>query len=189
MRRALTLLMMLGWLSGAGAAERLVTGDRVNLRADPGTDAGVLARLDRDARLEVLGEHGDWYQVRTTGRGKDFQPVAGWVHGSLLSSPAYAEFRKVFDYRNRRAKELTGETFFSRVADRGAGVVEIVATPVWLAQPEEGRQDNLRFIAGVWSQVQPPERKGEALTVIVRDDQGQERMRMQTRAGEEPVDG
>lgn len=183
MKAKLPWLIALSLISApALAAERLVLGDGVNLRAGPGQDKPVLAQLQRDDRVRELAVEGDWVRIES------LKPAgrAGWIHRSLLSPAAFAEFRKHFDYRNARAKELTGETFFHRVEDRGEGLIRVVASDVWLAQPEVGRLDNLRFILSIWSQAQPKEAAGRPLRVVVVDRQGEQRMELTGKAGEEP---
>jgi hypothetical protein len=52
-----------------------VTARTLNVRAEPGTDAAVVGRAKRGDRLEVVGERGEWLEIRTGA------PLAGWVHG------------------------------------------------------------------------------------------------------------
>lgn len=179
MKRSLLIFIAVTLLSSSAlAAERIVQADAVNLRAAPGQDKPVVTQLARGARLEVLEQRGEWVQVKG-------EQQVGWVHASLLSSAAFADFKKQFDYRNRAAKEATGETFFHEVADQGDGQVRVVASDVWLKQPEEGRLDNVRFILLMWSQAQPKEAAGEPLKVVVVDKNGDERMVLEGKAGAE----
>jgi uncharacterized protein YgiM (DUF1202 family) len=161
------------------AAERIVQADAANLRAAPGLDKPILMQLARGARLEALGERGEWVQVRG-------EQQTGWVHASLLSSAAFADFKKQFDYRNRAAKQATGETFFHEVTDQGDGVLRVVASDVWLQQPEAGRLDNVRFILWIWSDAQPPSEAGKPLQVVVVDRAGRQRMALEGEAGAKP---
>jgi Bacterial SH3 domain len=59
----------------------LVTGSNVNVRAGPGTDAGILTRVGvREPAIEMRRE-GQWVEVELPD-----QDVLGWIHGSLLTS-------------------------------------------------------------------------------------------------------
>lgn len=40
-----------------------VVGERINARDGPGTDHGVVAQLEQDSELRVIGSRGDWYMV------------------------------------------------------------------------------------------------------------------------------
>ncbi len=52
-----------------------VTARTLNVRAEPGTDAAIVGRARRGDRLEVVGDRGDWLEVRVGAT------LAGWVHG------------------------------------------------------------------------------------------------------------
>ncbi len=58
---------------------RAVAGTRVNMRAGPGTQHGVLATLERGTRTQVLEEADGWVRVRAAdGR-------VGWMAARLLT--------------------------------------------------------------------------------------------------------
>lgn len=60
---------------------RAVNGDLVNMRNGPGTNFSVLARLNRDTRVEVLADPGDgWVKLRPLNGGP-----AGWMADYLLT--------------------------------------------------------------------------------------------------------
>lgn len=68
----------------------VVTGDRVNVRAGPGTEYRVRLQVFRQEPAVELAREGEWVQVELSGRGQD-----GWIHQSLLhtatsSQPAAA---------------------------------------------------------------------------------------------------
>ena len=63
----------------AAADLREVAGSRVNMRAGPGTDHGVVTVLVRGTRTEVLEEEGGWARVRTQ------DGTTGWMAARLLS--------------------------------------------------------------------------------------------------------
>ncbi|MEM8732017.1 MAG: SH3 domain-containing protein [Pseudomonadota bacterium] len=61
---------------------RMVNGNRVNMRNGPGTSYSILARLNRDARVEVLADPGDgWVKLRPLNGGP-----TGWMADYLLTS-------------------------------------------------------------------------------------------------------
>ena len=61
---------------GGGTVE--VTGTTVNVRSGPGTSHGILGSVRRGDRLAVLGESGNWFQVRMPdGR-------TGWIFNKLV---------------------------------------------------------------------------------------------------------
>lgn len=69
---------------GAGADLREISATRVNMRADPTTDAPILARLNRGQKVEVLGNNGDgWLRLRTV---PDDQ--VGWIAERLVGPAA-----------------------------------------------------------------------------------------------------
>ncbi|MCK9906420.1 SH3 domain-containing protein, partial [Frankia sp. Cpl3] len=55
-----------------------MTGDNVNLRSEPNTNSSILTTLAQGASLTVLGQQGDWYQVKANGN------QTGWVAGWLI---------------------------------------------------------------------------------------------------------
>ena len=59
----------------------LVTGSNVNVRAGPGTEAGVLARVGVDERAIERRRQGQWVEVELPD-----QNVLGWIHDSLLTA-------------------------------------------------------------------------------------------------------
>lgn len=64
----------------APADLREVAGSRVNMRAGPGTEHGVVTVLSRGARAEVIEEDGGWARVRAD------DGTTGWMAARLLSS-------------------------------------------------------------------------------------------------------
>lgn len=58
-----------------------VKGDRINVRAGPGTEHRVVAQLDQDTTLRVIGRRGDWLMVvlpSATGQ------VHAWIYKTLV---------------------------------------------------------------------------------------------------------
>lgn len=58
-----------------------VTGERVNLRAGPGTGNAVVGQLAFGDAAEVLDDRDGWYEIRTTDG-----VVSGWIFGRFLNS-------------------------------------------------------------------------------------------------------
>ena len=59
----------------------VVTGDRVNVRAGPGTEYRVRLQVFRQEPALELARDGEWVQVELSGRGEE-----GWIHQSLLQA-------------------------------------------------------------------------------------------------------
>lgn len=167
-------------LAHAAPGDRLeVAGDRVNLRVGPGMEQPVIGRTDAGASGKEFARHAGWVHLDLDA---DDAPDA-WIHQSLLryadsGIPAgFEQFHQVFSARNRRAREATGETFFTQLRYLGPGRLQITASDVWLEQPEAGRRDNLRFIMQLWEQEHEAD---QPLAVYVVDGAGERRMQ-QTR--------
>lgn len=76
------LLLAASVLAATGDA-LVVTGDGVNVRAGPSSDAAVRMRVHRDQQVIELQREGSW--VRAEIAGTDGQE--GWIHSSLLAAP------------------------------------------------------------------------------------------------------
>jgi uncharacterized protein YgiM (DUF1202 family) len=75
-RLLITTAALMGLAFAAHAqAQRMVSiqGSVVNMRSAPGTGSQVLWELDRGYPLQVIGQRGNWLQVR------DFERDTGWV--------------------------------------------------------------------------------------------------------------
>ncbi|MFM1891951.1 MAG: hypothetical protein RLZ44_1028 [Pseudomonadota bacterium] len=63
-----------------------VDGDMVNVRAGAGTEHKVVARLERDTQVRVIGRSGEWLRISFP------QPeggeAAGWIFENLVVDPA-----------------------------------------------------------------------------------------------------
>ena len=57
-----------------------VSGERVNLRAGPGTGNAVVAQLKRGEPATVLSDRDGWYQIQTADGA-----VSGWIFGKFLT--------------------------------------------------------------------------------------------------------
>ncbi len=75
--------------SGAAAVDsssfgdvRSVSGNRVNVRGGPGTDYGVVTKLERGDSVEILADNGDgWVKMRPLDGGPE-----GWMADFLLTN-------------------------------------------------------------------------------------------------------
>lgn len=171
MRKLVTVLAGLTLAASASAADRIVLKDRVNVRAQPSLQAEVVGHLGRDERVPTLEREGEWVKI-------PHREGTAYVHASLLSSEAYAELRRGFDYRVRRVEETTGVKFFHHISELDGRRLRLVASDEWLRQPEEGRRDNLRVILRLWREAlgeQAPER----LEILVVDQKGKQHMQQE----------
>ncbi len=66
-----------------------ITGSGVNLRSDPGTNSDVVAVLDKQTAVTILGKSGNWYKVKAGS-------YAGYVSGDYVAA-RYHRFSDV-DY-------------------------------------------------------------------------------------------
>jgi hypothetical protein len=74
-------LLLSGPALGAAGDVLTVIGDRVNVRAGPGTEHGVLRQVPREQRLVEIERRGDWVHAEIAGAGG----VDGWIHTSLVA--------------------------------------------------------------------------------------------------------
>jgi len=80
------LVVVLSSAALAASGDHLVvTGNGVNVRARPATDAPILLQVYRSDPAVELGRKGDWVEVRLPTRDAE-----GWIHDSLLSAAAGA---------------------------------------------------------------------------------------------------
>jgi hypothetical protein len=66
-----------GWLAS-------VNGERINVRAGPGTNSRIVAKLEKGAQVRVIGQRANWLMVvlpAEAGQGE-----IAWIYQSLLSS-------------------------------------------------------------------------------------------------------
>ena len=62
----------------SAAITAVVNAGALNVRSGPSSSQGVVGRLVRDARVEVIGEANGWRQISTP------EGVTGWVYGDYL---------------------------------------------------------------------------------------------------------
>jgi hypothetical protein len=77
------ILLLNGPALGATGDVLTVIGDRVNVRAGPGTERDVTMQVSRNQRLVEIGRQGDWVHAEIRGTGG----ADGWIHGSLVAPP------------------------------------------------------------------------------------------------------
>lgn len=166
----LAALGLLAWSTPASAQDLAVTGERVNLRSEPSTEADVVSVLTRGQALLELERQGEWVRVRAAGD----PPDEGWVHGSLVGTPGdddtvaavatvpaapasgdFTTFELAIDQLNAVAK-AQGDVYFTGARDAGAGVAEVTAGPTWLATPESFRRSNLETLYSLWRSMNNP---------------------------------
>lgn len=175
-RLAVAGLVLIGGSAWAASGDLLVvTGDRVNVRSGPSTDAQVQTRLTRDQQVTEIERQGDWVRVeieRADG-GEE-----GWIHGSLLAAtegtaeepspgvpepavgpaaadlPGMARFRESVTYLNSRAQQVAGVDLFTSVQPVGAGVVQVSITDDWATVPPAGQRSYLNTLVDRWAAAQ-----------------------------------
>lgn len=62
----------------------VVDGDRINVRAGPGTSHQVVANLRHGQRVRVLGRRGNWLRIRLPANTENGHTGPAWVYDSLL---------------------------------------------------------------------------------------------------------
>lgn len=61
-----------------------VVGNRINVRAGPGTSHKIVGKLHRGQRIRVVGQRGNWLRVRLPAVEESGHAVIAWVYHSLL---------------------------------------------------------------------------------------------------------
>ena len=176
MRHMLFLLIACGSMStsnsyAATGDQLIITGDVVNLRTAPSTDAATPIKLLKDRQVIEIQRQGDWVEVKTNR--EDIK--TGWVYKTLIArvkQKESAEEKRFRIFKQRfTAYNQNGIPNFKDAIDKGAGTIHLIATGVWLAKTHEARGEPLNEIFKLWSDVVPV---GSSLSVIVLDEQGQQ---------------
>lgn len=84
---AFGLLLVAASVSAAPGDQLFVNGEAVNMRAGPGTDFDVVAKLKRGQELVEFDRKDEWINVGVAKPGGH----AGWIHSSLVSKSASGE--------------------------------------------------------------------------------------------------
>ncbi len=88
----------------ANAAEVIyVKGSNVNIRSGPGTDTGVVTKLNRNHKLTVIGRTGRWFQVTFAGA----EQKGGWIRDDLISKAPIEEPKRTPGIRPPSVAELS----------------------------------------------------------------------------------
>lgn len=161
----------------AASGDRLyVTGSGVNVRSGPGASRSVLMQIGEGHELTEIERQGDWVRVRIAWIGG-----SGWIHESLLTSEApaaatrqrpasYHRFVQDIEQLNMDILDILGDVFFTRVAYRGEGRVELTATPAWLSAPAEDRRKDIEAVYDLWQ----AHYGGDESTLVIVDPRGEQ---------------
>ncbi|GJM04458.1 MAG: hypothetical protein DHS20C09_04490 [marine bacterium B5-7] len=154
--------------------ELIITGNIVNLRTAPSTDAYSPIKLSKDRKVIEIQRQGDWVEIKT--RRKDIK--TGWVYKTLIAivkkkesfaEKCYKAFQAKFAAYTEIIKKQNGAIYFSETRDKGAGTITLIATDAWLNSKIEERGALLNEVFNLWSEVVPV---GSSMSVIVLDEQG-----------------
>lgn len=161
------------------------TANAVNVRSAPTTDSAAIAQVARGQELMEFGREGEWVAVGIVGTGED-----GYIHQSLVSnvrpsgpapsatSDAYRRFEQSFRQLNDSIQSQYGIRLFSGSHYQGDGIVEVTATPDWLAAPADSQRSSLQTVFNLWDAA---EGTGLPIAVYVVDQGGQVVMRQARR--------
>lgn len=167
--------------SHAAAGDHLIiTGDIVNLRTAPSTDASSPIKLLKDRKVVEIQRQGDWIEVKTNR--EDIK--TGWIYKTLtrklkkkesLEEKRFRIFKQRFNAYKENIRNQNGIPQFKEVIDKGEGTIHVIATEAWLATTHEARGASLTDVFKLWSDVVPV---GSSLSVIVLDEQGEQHTMM-----------
>jgi uncharacterized protein YgiM (DUF1202 family) len=168
--------------SDAATGDKLIiTGDIVNLRAEPSSNADSLIKLLKDREVTEMQRQHDWVEIET--HRKDIK--TGWVHKSLLakvaatkntsSSMSFNQFMQRFNDHNQVIKKQNGVVYFSEVKNKGQWQIEIIATEAWLKSQQDKRGATMNSVFKLWSKFVPV---GSSMSVRIFDKQGEQHMLM-----------
>ncbi|MFT5396484.1 MAG: hypothetical protein ACI85N_001683 [Gammaproteobacteria bacterium] len=172
-----------GSISSSHAAtgdQLIITGNIVNLRAAPSTDAASPIKLLKDRKVIEIQRQGDWVEVKTNR--EDIK--SGWIYKTLITKLKKKEsaeekrfriFKQRFTAYKENVRNQNGIPQFKEVIDKGEGTLHVIATESWLATTHETRGVSLTEVFKLWSAVVPV---GSSLTVIVLDEQGEQHTMM-----------
>ena len=80
---SLAVLLLAASVLAATGDALMVTGDGVNVRAGPSSDAAVRMRVHRGQQVIELQREGSWVRAEIAGTAGQ----EGWIHSSLLAAP------------------------------------------------------------------------------------------------------
>lgn len=167
--------------SHAAAGDQLIiTGNIVNLRTAPSTDAASPIKLLKDQKVTEIHRQGDWVEVKTNR--EDIK--TGWIYKTLIRNLKKKEsaeekrfriFKQRFNAYKENVRNQNGIPQFKEAIDKGEGTLHVIATEAWLATTHETRGVSLNEVFKLWSAVVPV---GSSLSVIVLDEQGEQHTMM-----------
>lgn len=158
----------------------IITGNIVNLRTAPSTDAASPIKLLKDRKVIEIQRQGDWIEVKTNR--EDIK--SGWIYKTLIRKLKKKEsaeekrfriFEQRFNAYKENVRNQNGIPQFKEVIDKGEGTIHVIATEAWLATTHETRGVSLIDVFKLWSDVVPV---GSSLSVIVLDEQGEQHTMM-----------
>jgi len=160
----------------------IITGDIVNLRTGPSTNAAAAIKLLKNHKVTEIQRQNNWIEIET--HRKDIK--TGWVHQSLLakarassrntSSPTrFERFMQFFNDHNDIIKKKNGIIYFSKAKNKGNGEIIIIVTEAWLKADRKGRGLAMNTLFQLWSNVVPV---GKTMSVRAYDIQGTQHMVM-----------
>lgn len=167
--------------SHAAAGDQLIiTGNIVNIRTAPSTDAALAIKLSKDRKVIEIQRQGDWVEIKTN---RD-DIKTGWIYKTLirklkkkesLEEKRFRVFKQRFNAYKENIRKQNGIPQFKEVIDKGEGTIHVIATEAWLAKTHEARGVPLNEVFKLWSDVVPV---GSSMSVIVLDEQGEQHTMM-----------
>ena len=156
--------------------ELIISGDIVNLRIAPSTDATSPIKLLKGKKVIEIQRQNNWVEVQT--QRQDIK--TGWVYKTLLKKAKQKESLEVKRYRifkerfasyTEGRQKLNDTIYFVESRDKGEGVIEIIATKAWVYADIEDRATSLNDVFKLWSDVIPV---GSSMSVRVLDKAGEQ---------------
>lgn len=179
------LLELLSFLpvAFAGRGDTLIiTGNTVNLRAQPSTSADVIKQLGQMSKLIEISRFEEWVEVTTIESNHDY----GWIHQSLLSSiegipltfpesSQFEEFKSRYISLLKGYKDESGIELFSVIELIDTGSVQLIATDDWFGLEQQKRDKYLTEVFDLWRKFVET---GISVSVEIIDSNGEQHMLM-----------
>ena len=74
----IAFLFMTGFAYAATVKTGIITGDVVNMRANPNTSAKIIKQLEKGTKVSVVGSEGDWFKV-------SYSDSTGWINDDYVT--------------------------------------------------------------------------------------------------------
>lgn len=119
--------------SEPAVGQSLTKSTGLNIRKQAGTDSAVLAKLDPGAYIEVIGESGDFYQVRYTASGaigychKDYIKIASEYYGTVQTKSGKLNLRSSSSTSSKVLSELEKGTVLPVLNATDNGWIRVVS--------------------------------------------------------------